>query len=112
MVDMKTDMALDVMMDIIPDVAAIMNDTEAEEIIAKVKARDKDLETGDAMQVLIPLFARKYKPELYRIVAAFQGITAEEVGKQNIADTVMYLASGLRLYFGFFGCCLHMVRSM
>ncbi len=112
MVNMQTDKALDVMMQILPDVAVIMNDSDADSIIAKVKNRDAELEAGDAMQQLIPLFARKYKAELFRIVAAFQGITAEEVAKQDIAKTLLYLTSGLKLYSGFFACCLHMVQNM
>ena len=112
MVNMQTDKALDVMMEILPDVAAIMNDTEAEDIIAKVKTKDKELEAGDAMQQLIPLFAKKYRPELYRIVAAMQGETVEEVREQNITKTVMELSNGLRVYAGFFACCLHMARNM
>lgn len=112
MVNMQTDKALDVMMGILPDVAAIMNDTEAEDIIAKVKAKDQELEAGDAMKQLVPLFARKYRAELYRIVAAMQGVTVEEVKKQNITQTVMSLSAGLRVYSGFFECCLHMARNM
>lgn len=112
MVNMQTEKALDVMMGILPDVAAIMNDTEAEDIIAKVKAKDQELEAGDAMQQLVPLFARKYRAELYRIVAAMQGVTVEEVKNQNITQTVMSLSSGLRVYSGFFACCLHMARNM
>lgn len=112
MVNMQTDKALDVMMGILPDVAAIMNDTEAEDIIAKVKAKDQELEAGDAMQQLVPLFAKKYRDELYRIVAAMQGVTVEEVKKQNISQTVMSLSNGLRVYSGFFACCLHMARNM
>lgn len=112
MVNMQTDKALDVMMGILPDVAAIMNDTEAEDIIAKVKAKDQELEAGDAMQQLVPLFARKYRAEFYRIVAAMQGVTVEEVKKQNITQTVMSLSNGLRVYSGFFACCLHMARNM
>lgn len=112
MVNMQTDKALDIMMEILPDVAAIMNDTEAEEIIAKVKAKDKELEAGDAMQQLIPLFARKYRAELYRIVAAMQGVTVENVMEQTIAKTTAALSSGLRVYSSFFACCLHMARNM
>lgn len=112
MTDMQTDKALDVMMAILPDIAAIMNDTEADEIIAKVKNRDSDLETGDAMQQLIPLFARKYRGELYRIAAAFQGTDEESVRKQEITKTVLALSNGLWVYNGFFACCLHMAQNM
>ena len=112
MVNMQTDKALDVMMSILPDVAAIMNDAEAEDIIAKVKAKDQELEAGDAMQQLVPLFAKKYRDELYRIVAAMQGVTVEMVKEQNITQTVMALSSGLRVYSSFFACCLHMARNM
>lgn len=112
MVEMQTDKALDAMMDILPDMAAIMNDSEADEIIKRVKAQDATLEAGDAMTALVPMFARKYKAELFRIVAAFQGVTVEDVAKQDITKTLAVLAHGLRVYAGFFGCCLHMARSM
>lgn len=112
MTNMQTDKALDVMMAILPDIAVIMNDTEADEIIAKVKKRDAELEAGDAMQQIIPLFARKYRAELFRIVAAFQGVDEETVRKQEITKTVLALSNGLRVYTGFFACCLHMAQSM
>lgn len=112
MVNMQTDKALDVMMSILPDVAAIMNDTEAEDIIAKVKAKDQELEAGDAMQQLIPLFARKYRAELYRIVAAMQGVDVETVSQQEITKTLIALSNGLKVYANFFACCLHMARNM
>lgn len=112
MTNMQTDKALDVMIAILPDIAVIMNDTEADEIISKVKNRDADLETGDAMQQLIPLFSRKYRSELYRIVAAMQGTDEETVRKQEITKTVLTLSNGLRVYTGFFACCLHMAQSM
>ena len=112
MVSMQTDKALDVMMSILPDIAAIMNDTEADDVIAKIKAKDNELETGDVMQHLIPLFARKYREELYRIVAAMQGVEVETIQKQDITKTIMSLSNGLRVYAGFFACCLHMARNM
>lgn len=112
MVNMQTDKALEVMLAITPDVARIMNDPDADGVIARVKAKDPTLEAGDAVQALVPLFARKYRAELYRIVAAFQGVPEEQIGSQDIATTVMHLASGLRVYAGFFGCCLHMALNM
>ena len=112
MVNMKTDKALDVMMEILPDVAAIMNDADAGDIIARVKEKDRELEAGDAMQQLIPLFARKYRAELYRIVAAFQGVPVEKISEQDITTTVTALSTGLRVHKGFFVCCLHMARNM
>lgn len=112
MLNMQTDKALETMMAVLPDVAAIMNDPDADGIIARVKAGDSELEAGDAMSALIPLFARKYKQNLYNLVAAFQGITAEEVGKQEITRTIAVLAAGLKVYSGFFACCLHAVRNM
>lgn len=112
MVNMQTDKALDVMLQILPDVAAIMNDTEADDILAKIKAKDKELETGDAMSQLIPLFARTYRPELYRIVAAMQGVPVEKVIEQPIGTTTLALNSGLKVYSSFFACCLHMARNM
>lgn len=112
MVNMKTEQALDVMMAILPDVAAIMNDGDADGILDRVRKQDKMLEAGDAMQGLVPLFAQKYRAEMLRIVAAFQGCDVETVRQQDIARTVTTLSNGLRVYSGFFACCLHMARNM
>ena len=110
---MTTDNALDMMMKILPDVAIIMNDTEAEKMISRLRRENaKDVEAGDAMQALVPLFASKYRKELYNIVAAFAGTTAENVAAQDIKMTISALTSGLTVTTGFFGCCLHMVRNM
>lgn len=110
---MDTDKALDVMMEILPDVALIMNDKEAEDVLKKVKGKEAaDMEAGDAYHALIPLFAKKYKPNFLRIVAACQGLTVDEVKKQNITVTVATFAASLRMMNGFFLCCLHMARNM
>ena len=102
---MDTDAALDAMMEILPDVARILNDTDAEESI-------KDVESGDAFRSIIPLFAGKYKTEFLRIVAVCQGCTVDEVRKQNLTKTTSVFAASLRMLISFFGCCLHMARSM
>lgn len=113
MTTIQTDKAFEIMMKILPDVAAIMNDGEADDIIKRVRGDGvKNVETGDAMNALVPLFASKYKHQLYNIVAAFEGCNAEEVGKQDITKTITTLATGLRVMSGFFGCCLHMARNM
>lgn len=111
--NMETDKALDVMMKILPDVAAILNDPEADEVLKKVRGEEsKTLEAGDAFAVLVPLFAKQYKPQLFRIVAACQDTTVADVKKQPISKTIGMLANSLRVMTGFFGCCLHMARNM
>lgn len=110
---MDTDAALDAMMKILPDVARILNDAEAGEIIGKLKGESiKDVESGDAFRSIIPLFAGKYKAEFLRIVAVCQGCTVDEVRKQNLTKTTSVFAASLRMLISFFGCCLHMARSM
>lgn len=110
---METDRALDVMMKILPDVAVILNDPDAEKAVEPLKGeKAKNVEAGDAFRALIPIFAQKYKPQLIRIVAACQGCTEDEVRKQSIMKTTAVFASSLRLMTGFFGCCLHMARNM
>ena len=110
---MDTDAALDAMMEILPDVARILNDTDAEEIISKLKGESiKDVESGEAVRSIIPLFAGKYKTEFLRIVAVCQGCTVDEVRKQNLTKTTSVFAASLRMLISFFGCCLHMARSM
>lgn len=110
---METDKALDVMMKILPDVAVILNDSEAEELVKQTKGDGiKNVEAGDAFLKLIPLFAQKYKAQFIRIVAACQGCTEAEAEKQSITKTVAVFAASLRVLNGFFTCCLHMVRNM
>lgn len=110
---LNTDKALDVMMEILPDVARILNDPEAEEVSKKFKGDAiKDVEAGDAFHALLPLFARKYKAELLRIVAACQDCTVDEVRKQPLTKTIMVFSASLRTLNGFFICCLHMARNM
>lgn len=110
---MDTDKALDVMMEILPDVAIIMNDKDAEDVLKQVKGKDAgNMDAGDAFNALIPLFAKKYKPQFLRIVAACQGCSADDVKKQNFTQTVSVFAASLRAMNGFFTCCLHMVRNM
>lgn len=109
---METGKALDVLMEVLPDVAVILNDPEADGIIKQLKGDISDVEAGDAYRILIPLFARKYKPQLLRIVAACQGSTMDEVNKQSLTKTVTSFASSLRMMNSFFVCCLHMVRNM
>ena len=110
---MSTDKALDAMMAILPDVARILNDPEAEEVSKKFKGdAAKDVEAGDAFQALLPLFARKYRAELYRIVAACQDCTVDEATNQPMAKTIAVFAASLRTMNGFFVCCLHMARNM
>ncbi len=110
---MSTYEGLDAMMTILPDVARILNDPEAEEVSKKFKGDNaKDVEAGDAFHALLPLFARKYRPELYRIVAACQGCTVDEITSQPLTKTIAVLAASLRTMNGFFACCLHMARNM
>lgn len=110
---MQTDMALDAMMRALPDVAAIMNDKDADTIFAKYRGAGwLDQETGDAMMELVPLFVGKYRQNLYNIVAAFQGCTTEEIPEQDVNKTINALVQGLKTTTGFFTCCLHMARNM
>lgn len=110
---METDKALDVMMKILPDVAVILNDQEAETLAKQLKGDGiKEMEAGDAFHKLIPLFAQKYKAHFIRIVAACQGCTEDEVLKQSLTKTVAVFSASLRMLNGFFVCCLHMARNM
>lgn len=110
---MSTENALDMMIKILPDVAIIMNDKEAEEMLAALRSKDAgNVETGDAMQSLIPLFAGKYRANLYNIVATFAGCSVDEIKQQDISKTMLSMMYGLRVTGSFFGCCLRMVRSM
>lgn len=110
---METGNALDVMMKILPDVALILNDPEAEEIVKQTKGEGiKNVEAGDAFHKLIPLFAQKYKAQFLRIVAACQGTTFDVVSSQPLPKTMAVFAASLKTLNGFFVCCLHMARNM
>jgi hypothetical protein len=110
---MQTNDALDKMIDVLPEVAAIMNDKEAEPLFKRLRSSDADnLEVGDIMHEIIPLFARKYRQNIYALVAAYQGCTAEEVGEQDITITLFSCTAMLKMTSGFFACCLHMARNM
>lgn len=110
---METGNALDVMMAILPDVAVIMNDPEADALVQQLKGDGiKKVEAGDAFRVLIPLFAKKYKAQFLRIVAACQGVALGEVEKQPLPKTMAVFAASLKTLNGFFVCCLHMARNM
>ena len=110
---MPTGKALDMMIAILPDVAVIMNDTEAEPMITMLRGKQAgNVETGDAMKVLVPLFAGKYRQQLYRILAACSGCAVEEIDKQDITTSMLAMVNSLKALTGFFGCCLRMVRSM
>lgn len=110
---METDKALDCMVKIAPEVATILNDDEAEGIISQVKGdKVKTLKAGDAFSKLVPLFARKYKEEFLRIVAACQDCSVDEARAQTLTRTTAVFAASLRTMTGFFACCLHMARNM
>lgn len=110
---METGKALDVMMEILPDVAVILNDPEADELSKQLKGDGiKSVEAGDAFRALIPLFAKKYKAQFLRIVATCQGCTADDVSKQPLPKTMAVFSASLRTLNGFFVCCLHMARNM
>lgn len=110
---MPMEIGLDVMMEILPDVALILNDPEADKLAKETKGEKiKDLDAGDAFNSLIPLFARKYKPQFLRIVAACQGCSVDDIRAQTLRKTITVFASSLRVMTDFFGCCLHMARNM
>lgn len=110
---MPTGKAMDMMMEILPDMSIIMNDKEAEPMIAALRSDQAgELEAGDAMKVLVPLFAGKYRQQLYRILAACNGCAVEEIDQQDITKTMLTMLNSTKVLTGFFGCCLRMVRSM
>ena len=110
---MPTGKALDMMISILPDVAVIMNDNEAEPMLTMLRGDQAgNVEAGDAMKVLVPLFAGKYRQQLYRILAACSGCAVEDIDQQDITKSMLAMMNALKVLTGFFGCCLRMVRSM
>ena len=93
--EMTTDRAMDVLCEITPFIANITAD---EELLAELRnAIDpKAVKTKAELMVkgvekitkLVPIVLKKRKTDVFGILAALNGKTVEEIGKQNIIATM------------------------
>ena len=104
---MKTELAFDMMTQILPDVAEIVNDPKL--AAAKTQARAQGKSFKQAMTELLPLFLQDHRESVMRIFAAVQGKTVEDVKeqpfRQTTIETVAEVMEEVMLFFGF---CLRM----
>ena len=85
--NLTTDRAVDVLIEITPYIADIAADTELKGIVNKQKKAKKSDELG-LFAALIPLFLKKYRPAVYKLLGAIYGKTAEEIAEQSLSETL------------------------
>ena len=84
--NLSTDKAVDILIEITPYVADIINDSDLRKVIDKYKKTP-------AKQIqyfaeLIPMFLKKHREPVYIILAALNEITVEEIQAQSFTVTV------------------------
>lgn len=110
---MTTDQALDKMEMLLPHFSTLFNDQDASEFIMSVRAAKCQNQTGEAMNKLIPIFARQYRETLYNIVAISHDKTVEEVRNQPIMETINCMRSSLvDETMMFFIACMRMIKNI
>lgn len=104
---MKTELAFDVMSQILPDVAEIVNDPKLSK--AKADAQRDGKTFKQAMGEMLPLFLQDHREAVMRIFAAVQGKSLEDVKVQPFKETTIAAVAGvMEEVMLFFGFCLHM----
>lgn len=84
--NLSTDKAVDILIEITPYVADIINDSDLRKVIDKYKkAPEKQIEY---FSELIPTFLKKHREPVYIILAALNETTVEEIKAQPFAVTV------------------------
>lgn len=110
---MTTEKALDQMAKIAPHLAAILDDSEAADIVSAVRATKGDMPAGETMAKVIPLFAGKHRDDLYAIVSVINDIPVDEVKSQPISKTMNSLQTILlQESILFFMTCMQMIRNI
>lgn len=84
--NLSTDKAVDILIEITPYVADIINDSDLRKVIDKYKKTP-------AKQIqyfaeLIPMFLKKHREPVYIILAALNETTVDEIQAQSFAVTV------------------------
>ncbi len=84
--NLSTDKAVDILIEITPYVADIINDSDLRKVIDKYKKTPaKQLQY---FAELIPMFLKKHREPVYIILAALNETTVDEVQAQSFAVTV------------------------
>lgn len=111
--NISTEKGFDLMAEILPYMAEILNDPDGDAAVKDLRKKGKDAESGDVMSALMPIFLIKHREATCRIAAAYSGKTYEEVLAQPLADTVAALRNGVTSDFiDFFVFCMHTSRAM
>lgn len=92
---MTTDQALDKMSLIVPHFAAILDDTDAADIINTIRTTKGDVPAGSTMQKLLPLFTGKHREHMYHIVAITEEIDVDDVRKRSVIKLIRGLQKSL-----------------
>lgn len=84
--NLTTDRAVDILIEITPYVADIINDSDLRKLIDKYKK--KPTAQIQYFAELIPMFLKKHREPVYIILAALNETTVEEIQAQSFAVTV------------------------
>lgn len=84
---LTTDKAIDVLIEITPYIAEITSDTELKQIIAKQKSAKKPDEIG-LFAEMVPMFLKKYREPVYKLLGAIYEKTADQIAEQNLSETL------------------------
>lgn len=93
--DLSTDKALDVFCEIIPYIERVMNDEELVSELKKEVDINEDTTTAEKfatiltkINVVAPIVLKKRRDDVLGIIASVNGVSVEEVKKQNILKTL------------------------
>ncbi len=84
---LTTDRAVDVLIEITPYIVEISADTELREVISKQKKAKKPDEFS-LFAEMIPLFLKKYRPAVYKLLGAVYEKTEQEIADQSFTETI------------------------
>lgn len=87
---MKTDIAIDKLINIAPIIAELRPKLKTDEDFKKFIADNKEnkLDNFDFVLKILPLFLRKYKQEIYEILSVISDKTVDEIANQSIGATI------------------------
>lgn len=84
---LTTDKAVDILIEITPYIVEISSDTELRAIISKQK-KAKKADEFSLFAEMIPLFLKKYRPAVYKLLGAVYGKTEQEISEQKFTETI------------------------
>lgn len=89
--NINTDKAVDILIEITPYVADILNDEDIKKVIEKYRNTVTDRREIKYMTELIPVILKKYREAVYIILAAINGKKVEEIKTQSLSETIKQL---------------------